>query len=176
MSRYKVRLAQASEAEQIAALVNSAYRGDSSRRGWTTEADLLDGQRTDLEAISDLIQRQDPPTHLLVLDNGNHLLGCVLLEERGSKLYLGMLTVSPSLQNKGFGKLLMDAAEKLALQKNSQFIEMTVIPQREALINYYLRQGYKLTGERRPFPASNPRFGIPKVENLEFVVLEKKLQ
>lgn len=176
MSRYKVRLAQVSEAGQIADLVNSAYRGDSSRQGWTTEADLLDGQRTDREAIAELIQRQEPQTQILVLDNGKHLLGCVLLEEKTSKLYLGMLTVSPSLQNKGFGKVLMEAAEKLAQQKNLQFIEMTVIPQRESLINYYLRQGYKITGERRPFPASNPRFGIPKIPNLEFVVLEKKLR
>lgn len=178
-------MAQVSEARQIADLVNSAYRGDSSRRGWTTEADLLAGQRTDAVAITELIECHQPPTQILVIDSesqslgdslsGSVILGCVLLEERPPKLYLGMLTVHPELQNKGFGKLLMEAAEEQAKQKNLQFIEMTVFPQREALIDYYRRQGYRLTGERRPFPAANPRFGVPKVPDLEFVVLEKKL-
>lgn len=167
-------MAQASEAEQIADLVNSAYRGDSSRRGWTTEADLLDGQRTDAEGIREQLAK--PETQILVLENEKFLLGCVLIESLEENLYLGMLTVNPELQNKGFGKQLMEAAEKEARQKNKAAVEMWVLSQRESLINYYLRQGYKITGERQPFPESNPRFGIPKVEKLEFVVLEKKLR
>ncbi len=173
MSRYKVRKAEIQEASQIADLVNSAYRGESSRRGWTTEADLLDGQRTDAEAILELITM--PKSQMLVLDNGKFLLGCVRIENLGEKLYLGMLTVNPEIQNKGFGKLLMEAAEKEARSQNLLSIEMTVFSQRETLINYYLRQGYKLTGERRPFPGDDPRLGIPK-QPLEFVVLEKKFR
>jgi N-acetylglutamate synthase-like GNAT family acetyltransferase len=174
MSRYKVRVAQKQDAPKIAELVNSAYRGETSRQGWTTEADLLDGQRTDPADIEEQLAK--PSKQILVLENEKFILGTVLIENLGEKLYLGMLTVSPGLQNKGFGRILMEAAEKEARQKNLTSIQMWVLSQRESLINYYLRQDYKLTGERRPFPRNDPRFGIPKVESLEFVVLEKKLR
>ena len=169
-----VRKAQSQDAPEIAGLVNSAYRGDSSRRGWTTEADLLDGQRTDVANIREIIET--PDTQMLVLDNGKFLIGCVMIKTQGSKLYLGMLTVNPEIQNKGYGRVLMEAAEDEARRQNLTAIEMTVIHHRESLLNYYFRQDYKLTGERRPFPKTDPRFGIPKVADLEFLVLEKKLR
>lgn len=173
MSRPTVRKAQMQEAGEIAQLINSAYRGESSRRGWTTEADLLDGQRTDEEGIRELLK--DPSALMLVLVEDSAILGTVYLKTKESKLYLGMLTVNPEIQNRGFGRQLMEAAESEACRQNLTVIEMTVFPQRESLLNYYFRQGYALTGERRPFPKGDPRLGIPKTLDLEFVVLEKKL-
>lgn len=153
-------------------LVNSAYRGESSRQGWTTEADLLDGTRTDASAIAELIQT--PGTVLLKYVDGQEILGCVELRNQHGKLYLGMLTVKPNLQGKGIGKELLMAAEQEARKQNCHAIYMTVISVRKELIDWYLRHGYQLTGETKPFAFNDPRFGQPK-RKLEFVVLEKKL-
>ena len=160
------------DAPALEILVNSAYRGDSSRLGWTTEADLLDGSRTDAAAIAELIQT--PGTTLLKYVEENEILGCVELRNQQGKLYLGMLTVRPYLQGKGIGKELLMAAETEAKNQKCSSIYMTVISVRKELIDWYVRHGYHLTGDRKPFAFNNPRFGQPKQE-LEFVVLEKSI-
>lgn len=172
----KVRVAAANDVERICLLVNSAYRGDSSRVGWTTEADLLDGQRTDPAALRQLVA-QDDAVILLLLDGPSEaLLGCVELRNKRGSAYLGMLTIEPGLQGKGLGRALMSAAETWAREQwTSETIEMTVIAQRAELIAYYERRGYSRTGRREPFPYGDPRFGLPKVGDLEFTVLEKRL-
>jgi ribosomal protein S18 acetylase RimI-like enzyme len=153
-------------------LVNAAYRGEQSRQGWTTEADLLDGTRIDEAAIKDLIQRTD--TVLLTYRESGAILGCVELRTQEGKLYLGMLSVQPNIQGKGIGKKLMTAAEDHARTKSITAVFMTVISVRKELIEWYVRHGYQLTGERKPFVVPDIRWGVPK-QNLEFVVLEKKL-
>ena len=153
-------------------LINSAYRGDSSRRGWTTEADLLDGIRTSEESLGDMLWK--PTATILKYERAGALLGCVYLEQRGSSLYLGMLTVSPDAQTGGIGKQLMVAAEELAQEKHCQKMTMTVLSQRSELIAFYERRGYRSTGQTEPFPMDDPRFGLPKVP-LSFIVLEKML-
>jgi ribosomal protein S18 acetylase RimI-like enzyme len=160
------------DADALSSLVNSAYRGDSSRSGWTTEADLLDGTRTDAAAIRDLIQT--PGTTILKYVQDEQLLGCIELRVDHGRLYLGMLTVSPSQQNKGLGKRLMKAAEEEAVRQQCATIYMTVISVRKELIDWYIRLGYLPTGDRKPFAFNDPRFGQPKMK-LEFIVLEKKL-
>lgn len=160
------------DAPALETLVNSAYRGDSSRQGWTTEADILDGTRTDAAAIADLIQT--PGTTLLKYVEENNILACVELKKENGKLYLGMLTVKPSLQGKGIGKLLLKEAEEEAKRQNCTSIFMTVISVRKELIDWYVRHGYQLTGERKPFAFNDLRFGQPK-QKLEFIVLQKNL-
>jgi ribosomal protein S18 acetylase RimI-like enzyme len=160
------------DASALNQLVNSAYRGDSSRQGWTTEADLLDGTRIDETAMRDLIEK--PGTVILTYREAGELLGCVELRLQDGKLYLGMLSVKPDTQGKGIGKKLMQAAEDYARQQNITTIFMTVISVRQELIDWYIRHGYKLTGERKPFVVPDTRWGIPKTQ-LEFVVLEKSL-
>jgi ribosomal protein S18 acetylase RimI-like enzyme len=156
------------------ALIESAYRGDSARRGWSHEADLLGGQRTDPASLSAMLA--DPAQHLLLFRDNDALRACVALTDKGHGLaYLGMLTVDPDLQGSGLGKLIMSAAEDHAARFGARRVEMTVITQRRELIEWYERRGYGATGERRPFPASDPRFGIPRRDDLEFVVLEKQL-
>ncbi len=157
---------------ELDTLVNSAYRGDSSRQGWTTEADLLDGTRTNAEGIAEIIET--PGTILLKYVEADKILGCVELKNENGKLYLGMLTVQPSLQGKGIGKELLIASEAEAKKQNCSSIFMTVISIRKELIDWYLRHEYKMTGERKPFAFTDPRFGQPKTK-LEFVVLEKKI-
>ena len=156
------------------ALVERAYRGDTARRGWTHEADLLGGQRTDLAALETMVA--DPLQHLLVLRDNDELIACALLAERGEGLiYLGMFTVDPERQGAGLGRLMLAAAEDhAAIDLAATRVEMTVITHRAELIAWYERRGYRPTGERRPFPATDPRFGLPKRDDLEFVVLEKR--
>lgn len=167
--------AAASDLPALHALVESAYRGDSARAGWTHEADLLGGQRTDVAALQTMLD--DPAQCVLVLRDGDRLDACVALADRGGgTVYIGMVTVAPHLQATGLGQLMLSASEELASRLfGGTRIEMTVIAQRTELIAWYERRGYRLTGERRPFPTDDPRFGLPRRDDLEFVVLEKNL-
>ena len=167
---YVISKATVADAAQLNALVNSAYRGDVSRKGWTTEADLLDGTRIDEAILRELLQKQD--TTILKYEEEGLLLGCVELRKEYDKLYLGMLSVNPNLQGKGVGRKLLLAAEDFALNQKIKKIFMTVISVRKELIDWYVRCGYQLTGEQKPFEVPDTRWGIPK-KKLEFVVLEK---
>lgn len=167
--------AKASNIEALHRLVESAYRGDSARKGWTHEADLLGGQRTDREALLAIIQA-DNQIILLAFDKKT-LIGCVQLSRVDDTMsYLGLLTVNPDMQAGGIGKQIIAAAENFVRDKwDSAIMEMTVIGKRAELIAYYERRGYARTGETRPFPMDDPRYGLPKTDNLEFIVLQKPL-
>jgi ribosomal protein S18 acetylase RimI-like enzyme len=156
----------------LVTLVNSAYRGDFSKQGWTTEADLLDGIRTDEESLKEMMQKQGA-TILKYLNDTGSIAGCVYLQKQHEKLYLGMLTVSPEIQAQGIGKKLLQASEDYALKAGCPVVKMTVISVRKELIEWYERHGYRSTGNKEPFP-NDVRFGIPK-QQLEFVVMEKTL-
>jgi GNAT superfamily N-acetyltransferase len=154
------------------ALIERAYRGDTARAGWTHEADLLGGQRTDLDALTAMLA--DPEQRLLAARGTAGLVGCVALRRVApDRCYLGLLTVEPTLQAAGLGRRLLAEAEAAARDWGSRTVEITVIARRRELVGWYERRGYRLTGERRPFPMEDPRFGLPKTGDLEFVVLEK---
>ncbi|MCB9620321.1 MAG: GNAT family N-acetyltransferase [Sandaracinus sp.] len=167
------RPAEPSEVDALVALIESAYRGESSRAGWTTEADLLGGRRTGADEVGPLIAEG----RLFVLERDAEVVGCVRLErEKDASAYLGMLTVRPTTQGAGIGSVLLGAAEKHAREAlGATALRMTVISVREELLAWYGRRGYRLTGERAPFPYGDARFGVPKRDDLEFVVLEKAL-
>lgn len=171
----KFRPATTADLPAVVTLVNSAYRGDSSRAGWTTEADLLGGQRTDEAMLR--AQISDQGHSLLLLEVDGALTGCVYLElETDDAAYLGMLTIGPNAQARGFGKALLAAAERYVEQTwGARRLRMTVIAQRLGLIAWYERRGYLRTGEREPFPYEDVRFGLPKREDLYMVVLCKSL-
>ena len=169
---YQITPASAEDVPVLNRLVNSAYRGESSRKGWATEADLIDGTRIDEAAMLDLIK--DRNTTILKYVENNEILGCVELRIENESLYLGMLTVNPDLQAKGIGKILMHAGEDFGRKNNCKKVKMTVVSVRDKLIAWYERHGYSLTGERKPFKMPDERFGIPR-QPLEFVVMEKKL-
>jgi len=154
-------------------LVNSAYRGDSSRQGWTTEADLLDGTRTDENAVKEFFEEQG--SIILKYVSGGKIIGCVRLLKHGSQLYLGMFAVDPTVQNAGIGKKILLAAEDEARKQNCKSIDMTVISERKELIDWYKRNGYIEVGEKKPMVFDNPSGGIPK-RDLYFITLEKFLE
>ena len=174
------RDANKEDIEALVALVESAYRGDASRAGWTSEADLLGGQRIDAGMVADTLA--DPNQHMIVCEEADAgLIGCVTMERRtgehGSGYgYIGTVSVHPPLQGSGLGREILARAERwLATHWGLDQARMTVIAQRPELIAWYERRGYRTTGETAPFPYGNPRFGAPKRDDLYFVLLEKKL-
>jgi ribosomal protein S18 acetylase RimI-like enzyme len=161
----------------VSDLVNSAYRGDSARRGWTHEADYLAGQRTDAATLRSDLAAQPEAMLLMLRDAPDaELFGCVWLEPHGADVwYLGMLTIRPDLQARQLGRTLLEAAEAAAADRGARRLRMTVINIRDRLIAWYCRRGYVLTAETEPFPYGDQRFGEPTRDDLHFVVLEKRL-
>lgn len=155
-------------------LIESAYRGDASRAGWTTEADLLAGQRTDPEGVAAVVRHETGL--LLVAEREGALTACCQLEHRGDHAYFGMFAVRPALQGGGLGRTMLAEAERTARETwEAREMRMTVIRQRTELIAWYERRGYRRTGEFSPFPYGDERFGIPQRDDLEFEVLVKPL-
>ncbi|SCW50323.1 GNAT family N-acetyltransferase [Mucilaginibacter sp. NFR10] len=157
---------------ELNVLVNSAYRGESSKRGWTTEADLIGGARIDEQTLAGYMNNEN----IIILkhtDEEGNITGTVYLEVRTPKLYVGMFSVSPLLQNKGVGRALIEEAEVYARKYNCNTLTMTVISIRSELISWYERRGYKPTGEIQPFHAHG-RFGDAK-QHIELIVMEKSV-
>jgi GNAT superfamily N-acetyltransferase len=172
-----LRAALYDDLDQVDALVNAAYRGDSSRKGWTTEADLLGGQRVDHERLGEMIAIPDSTLLLAFTDlTDKKLCGCVYLRKTDAKTcYVGLVTVDPKLQDFGLGSMLLEKSEEMAEAWGCQRMRMTVIDRRESLIEFYVRKGYASTGQWEPFPEEDPRYGIPKVKGLKLVELVKVL-
>lgn len=155
-------------------LIESAYRGDASRAGWTTEADLLGGRRTDPEGVAAVVRHETGL--LLIAERDGTLTACCQLEHRGDHAYFGMFAVRPALQGGGLGRAMLAEAERTAQETwGAREMRMTVIRQRTELIEWYERRGYRRTGEFSPFPYGDERFGIPQRDDLEFEVLVKPL-
>lgn len=168
----KIITASIRDIPNLLPLINSAYRGEASRRGWTTEADIIDG---DVRiAAKDLQEALEIPGAVMLKINSNkhEPAGCVYLKPVQGGMYLGMLSVWPYLQAGGIGKKLMEAAEQYASANGYDKIVMQVINVREELIAWYKRQGYNITGETVPF--EDGKFGKAKIP-LFFIVLEKIL-
>jgi len=156
-------------------LVESAYRGDASRAGWTTEADLLDGRRTGPDDIEAIIAR--PQSQLLLAEREGHLLACAHIAVEDGAGYFGMFSVDPRRQGEGLGKTVLAEAERIVAGPWAcPTMRMTVIDVREELIAFYERRGYRRTGIKKPFPYGDARFGLPKRDDLRFEVLEKALR
>jgi ribosomal protein S18 acetylase RimI-like enzyme len=163
--------------DAVAALANSAYRGESARAGWTHEADYLDGQRTDAETLRRDLAAQPGAALLTLRDTADGpLLACVWLEPAEAGVwYIGLLTVRPDQQDRQLGRSVLAQAEAYAAARGATRTRMTVVSIRDTLIAWYERRGYALTGETEPFPYEDQRFGIPRRPDLSFVVLEKAL-
>ena len=192
------RNATLADVSAVVELVESAYRGEASRAGWTTEADLLDGQRTDEIEIREIIcgthsrirlAEQSPaavqildqiqahtPSQERALPHAASLVGCVRIENAGDAGYIGMVSVLPTLQSAGIGRQLLHEAERVIRDElRLPRARMTVIGQRDTLIAWYQRRGYSLTGKQEKFPYGQPRAGTPRRDDLYFEVLEKTL-
>lgn len=169
------RNATPADIDVLVALVTSAYRGDSSRAGWTTEADLLDGNRIDPEVLRADLER--PRSRVLLAEADGGLQACAHVADEDGAGYFGMFAVHPGLQGGGLGKQLLAECERIARDEwQLPVMRMTVIDVRAELIAFYERRGYRRTGEFKPFPYGDTRFGQPKRDDLRFEVLEKPLR
>ena len=170
-SNPSISLATNADLAAITDLLNSAYRGDRSKEGWTHEEHLIDGEvRTNEETLQQVIQLEN--SILLKYTNQEQsIIGCVNLQQHAHRIYLGMLSVSPKLQGGGIGKQLLKSAEEYAQQLHCRSIYMSVISVRMELIDWYKRHGYKDTGERIPFKEDS--LTGKHLQPLEFMVMEK---
>ncbi|WP_119697460.1 GNAT family N-acetyltransferase [Microbacterium halotolerans] len=169
------RTAALTDVDRIVGLVQSAYRGDASRAGWTTEADLLDGQRTDAREVAPLVSGDPDVSRVMLACRSDAALACCHLENRGDHAYFGMFAVSPDAQSGGIGRALLAEAERVAAAWGRPEIRMTVITARGDLIAWYERRGYHRTGVISPFPYGDERFGVPRRDDLAFEELRKSL-
>jgi len=168
-----ILIADEKDIASLVALMDSAYRGEHSKKGWTTEADLFIGnKRTDETTVANIIKTPGS-VFLKYLNEEGVLEGCVFLHKKDKRIYLGMFSVSPLAQGKGIGKKMLAAADDYAKELNCSSIYMTVITVRKELIAWYERNGYQKTSKVLPFPLDE-RYGIP-TQPLEMLVLQKHL-
>jgi ribosomal protein S18 acetylase RimI-like enzyme len=168
--------AKAADLSAIVALINMAYRGAGLDAGWTTEAELFQGNRTSEELLQEDVEANADASLLVWRLSDGMLLGCVWLEpEHDGIWYLGTLSIKSRQQNQGLGRELLAAAEDWVRERGGRAIRMTVVNVRHTLLSWYTRRGYVLTGETEPFPYGDNRFGVPKRDDLHFVVLRKRL-
>lgn len=169
------RTAGSADVPTVVELVESAYRGERSRRGWTTEADLLGGQRTDAEAVMAIVS-DSARQRIVLAERDGDLVASAHLERYPDWAYFGMFAVRPEEQGRGIGDQLLRQCECWVKEGwGCARMRMTVIGVRHELIGYYRRRGYRCTGERQPFPYEQERFGIPKRDDLYFEILSKEL-
>lgn len=169
-SHSSISIATPGDISFVVKLLNNAYRGDESKKGWTTEADLISGDvRSDENTVRKVIEQ--PGSVMLVYKYENEITGCVNLQRHGDRIYLGMFAVNPLQQGSGIGKKLLNAAEEYTKSQHCNSIYMTVITVREELINWYKRHGYIDSGERKPFEDDGT--AGKHLQPLEFMVLEK---
>ena len=174
MDTLSFRPATHADIPALVALVTSAYRGDASREGWTTEADMLDGERIAPDVLARDIDRER--SRIVVAERAGALLACAHVAEEDGAGYFGMFSVRPDLQGGGVGKAVLAEAERIAREEwRLPVMRMTVIDLRDELIAFYERRGYARTGIKKPFPYGDERYGIPRRDDLRFEVLEKPL-
>jgi len=174
-AKHTFRTATRAEAPVIAALVESAYRGDASRAGWTTEADFLHGRRTDVAEIEALLASEGG--RFVLFERDGAVVASCYIERQGPVCYFGMFSVHPPFQGTGIGRLMIGEVERIAREEWAcERVEMTVIDIRDELIAWYERRGYARTGRTKPFPYGDERFGIPQRDDLRFEYLAKELR
>jgi len=171
MSIDTFRTANASDAQSIAALVNSAYRPEPGAAGWTDEGHLLSGERISAIQVGEVVARRDSIILLGLKDSA--IVACVHVEKQGDNSQIGMLAVQPKLQNAGIGKQMLAHAESHAIENfGAKKLLLRVVTGRPDLVAYYQRRGYQPTGCAIDFPLAGG-VGIPKVPDLKIEVLEK---
>ena len=165
------------EVPAVVALINRAYRGSGAAASWNTEAGLIAGDRT-TEALLRADLAAKPAASLLKWadERAAPIDGCVWLEPLdGETWYLGSLAIDPGRQNGGLGRAMLSAAEQWVRERGGRRVRMKVVNLRETLIAWYVRRGYRTTGDTEPFPYGDDRFGAPLRDDLRFVVLTKDL-
>ncbi|MEP7765535.1 GNAT family N-acetyltransferase [Sanguibacter sp. 25GB23B1] len=169
------RPATSADLPAVVALVNSAYRGDASRAGWTTETDLVGGPRADVEMLRADIER--PGSRIVLAESGGEVFGCAHVTRISDRAaYFGLFAVRPTTQGNGVGSRLLAEAERVAREEwQLAELTMTVLDARPELLAYYGRRGYRPTGDLEPFPPADADMIEILRDGLQLVVLSKDL-
>jgi ribosomal protein S18 acetylase RimI-like enzyme len=179
MSDVSFRGAGPDDVSRLVTLLSSAYRGESSRVGWTTEADLIEGERIQEQALR--LELCKPRARMVIAERSStpadaELIACVLVSEIDGYGYCGLFCVHPTLQSNGLGSSMLRRAENEArFELGLETMRLSVISLRHELIAWYERRGYRRTGVRTPFPYGAPGVGKPLRPDLELETMEKKL-
>jgi N-acetylglutamate synthase-like GNAT family acetyltransferase len=169
-----IRHADHTDIDALVALVESAYRGDSSRQGWTSEADLIGGQRTSPHEMTTLLDGGE----ILVAETGREIVGCCHLSRIDEQtVHFGTFAVNPLAQGGGLGRRLFAAAEEeAALHFQATEIVIEVVAQQVALKEWYDRLGFSLTGRSLPFPAAADGAGPTLLrDDIHFLEMKKTI-
>ena len=129
-----IRIAAPADTERIIALINEAF--------YPRESFFVEGRRTNKAEVEQLLSKGA----FLLAEAGDKLSGCVYVELRGERSYLGLLSVDPALQRGGLGSFLMDAAENYCRKRGSSFMDIYIVNLRKELPAFYERRGYVATG------------------------------
>jgi predicted N-acetyltransferase YhbS len=167
---YHIQTVTESDIPAITQLVNSAYQGEPGSKSWTSEGNIVAGQRTTEDVVRNLLQ-QPGISMLKCFDEQQTIVGCVLLEKKENTLYLGMLSVDPQMQASGIGKLLLQQGELYAQDQGYDTVTITVINIRHELIDWYKRKGYRPTGNSQPFSNHSSK----ALANFSFMEMKKEL-
>ena len=174
------RYATPSDIDAVVDLVQSAYRGERSRAGWTTEADLIDGPRTDAGLIAGIVERDDAVILLAIDTDEGRPVGCAEISPfngSGGGAYFGMFAVEPTRQGNGIGGAVLDEIERIARDDwGLDRLVLVVLSLRVDMLDLYMRRGFVPTGEMHRFPYDEPRYGTPRRDDLELLEMAKNLR
>jgi GNAT superfamily N-acetyltransferase len=171
-----IRIAGPDDLEAIRDLIEAAYRGSESLTGWTSEGDIIDGERLSREQLADVLA--DPATLMLVSETTDGVItGCASISRKVHGAEFGKFAVRPALQNAGAGKRILAACENaFAREWGGGLMTMTVIRGRSELIAFYERRGYRATGESLPLAKVHDTPGWTKGRDLILDVYAKQIE
>ena len=153
----KIRIADSSDDEKITAVINAAFK--------IAEGFFVDGNRITLEEV----RQHRSSGAFLVAENDDAVTGCVYVEPRGERAYLGLLSVNPAVQQGGLGSRLMEAGEDYCRQRGARFMDIYIVNLRTELPAFYEHRGYVENGTT-PFPAD-----VPTKQACHFINMTKPL-
>ncbi|MCA1576211.1 MAG: GNAT family N-acetyltransferase [Acidobacteria bacterium] len=153
----KIRIADSADDEKITEVINAAFK--------IAEEFFVDGNRITLEEV----QRHRASGAFLIAESDDAIDGCVYVEPRGERAYLGLLSVDPARQQGGLGSRLMEAAEEYCRERGARFMDIYIVNLRTELPVFYERRGYVENGTT-PFPAD-----VPTKQPCHFINLTKPL-
>jgi ribosomal protein S18 acetylase RimI-like enzyme len=173
-----LRKAEPVDYAEIIDLANLAYRGrEGAVASWNIEKGIVGGQRLDHSLLrEELAAKPDGALLVYRADPDSPLLGTAWLNPESDGVWsMGLLTVRPELQNQQLGRKLLGAAERYASDRGAKRMRIGVLHVRDTLIAWYERRGYRATGETKPYPSDDSRFGTPLREDLHFLIMEKPI-
>lgn len=174
--KLQFRAATPADAPQLQPLIKSAYRGEKTKKAWTTEGHLLADERIDVGGIVGKITRPDGAVLIAEDEEGAIAACCEVARQSDGIGYFGLFAVDPGRQGGGLGRQVLAYAEEYTHKTwGVHRMEMSVIWTRDELISWYMRRGYQRTGRCSPFPYDQLVNGKALRDDLYFTILEKDL-